>query len=274
MKRRVSNQKIVSLPWVGMILLFAALAWASRRIRQALGDPALLTGWLLLATLVGLGAFNARKKLSMIPLGTAAAWLQLHVAGGLFAVALFWLHTRTLWPRGLYEQALACCFYAVSLSGILGWLLQRSLPRRLTSTGIEILYERIPAEIANLHAQAEALVFECTRTTERDTLARHYVESLDWFFRRPRFLRNHLLGGKMARAWQRQQFEAIRQYLDQREAQFLDRLNAIAEYKTDVDFHYAAQTVMKLWLLIHVPLAIATLLLAGWHVFLVQVYAV
>jgi hypothetical protein len=274
MRNGGSMRRLAWLPWLGAAILFVVLASASLHIREALGNPALLTGWFLFVVLAGLGAFNSRKKLSMVPLGSAALWLQLHVAGGFLALALFWLHARTLWPRGLYEQVLAVCFYAVSASGIIGWLLQRSLPRRLTATGVEILYERIPAEIANLRAQAEALVLECTRATERETLARHYTETLDWFFRRPRFLRNHLFGGKMARAWQRQQFGTIRQYLDGREALFLDRLKTIADYKTDVDFHYAAQTAMKLWLFVHLPLAIATLLLAVWHILLIHIYAV
>jgi hypothetical protein len=274
MRNRGFMRRLAWLPWLSATILFIVLASASSHLRGALGDPASLTGWFVFAVLAGLGAFNSRKRLSMVPLGSAALWLQIHVAGGFLALALFWLHTRTLWPHGLYEQVLALCFYAASLSGIIGWLLQRSLPRRLTATGVEILYERIPAEIANLRAQAESLVLECTKATERETLARHYTETLDWFFRRPRFLRNHLFGGKMARAWQRQQFGTIRRYLDGREAIFLDRLNAIAEYKTDVDFHYAAQTVMKLWLFLHLPLAIGTLLLAVWHILLIHIYAV
>jgi hypothetical protein len=95
------------LPWLAALILFAAMAFAAVQIRKALGEPAFVTGWFLFGALIGLGAFNARKKLAMIPLGNAALWLELHVAGGFLALALFWLHTRTLWPHGLYEQALA-----------------------------------------------------------------------------------------------------------------------------------------------------------------------
>jgi len=270
----VSMRRSVLLPWLFAAVVFLALSVWARHIRDALGNPAVFTGWCLFALFLALGAFNGRKKLSMLPLGSAASWLRFHVIGGFLALTLFWLHTRSLWPDGLYEQALAGGFYLVTISGIIGWRLQRSLPARLASTGVEVLYERIPAELALLREQAEAAVLECTQATGRDTLARHYTESLDWFFRQPRFLRNHVFGGKLARAWQRQQFGAIRQYLDQREAQFLDRLTALAEYKTDVDFHHAAQTVMKLWLFIHLPLAIATLLLAMWHVLLIHIYFV
>ena len=260
--------------WLGAGILFVVLLLFANRIRDMLGNPALLTGWILFALFVALGAFNSRKKLSMLPLGSASTWLRFHVVGGFLALPLFWLHARTLWPTGLYEQALAACFYLVTASGIAGWLLQRSLPRRLAAIPVEIIYERIPAEIARLREEAETLVLNCTKACGRDTLARHYTETIDWFFRRPRFLRNHVFGGKMARAWQRQQLGAIRQYLDEREAQFLDQLNTLAEYKTDVDFHYAAQTVMKLWLFLHLPLAVVTLLLMLWHVILIHIYAV
>jgi hypothetical protein len=274
MRRGIAIFRRGPLTWLGAAALFAALWLAARWIRNALGDPALLTGWFLLALFLALGAFSSRKKISMLPIGSASTWLRYHVAGGFLALALFWLHARTLWPAGLYEQALAACFYLVTVSGIAGWQLQRALPRRLAATPIEIIYERIPMEIAALRERAEALVIECTKASGRDTLARHYTETLDWFFRRPRFLRNHVFGGRTARAWQRQQFGAIRRYLDEREARFLDRLGALAEHKIDVDFHYAAQTVMKLWLFLHLPLAAATLLLALWHVFLIHVYAV
>ena len=114
-------------------------------------------GWVLLAFLGFLSLFSARKRLSMLPLGSAYAWRLLHEALGLVALALFWLHARTLWPKGLYEQILASFFYAVAFSGCAGSVLQRVYPSRLTRSGFEIIYERIPAELAQIRSQAEAL---------------------------------------------------------------------------------------------------------------------
>ena len=152
--------------------------------------------------------------------------------------------------------------------------MQRALPRALTDTGVEIIYERIPAEIARLRGEAEALALDCTRQTGSDTLARHHVESLHWFFREPRFFWNHaLFGGKKARAWVRQHVAPVRMYLNDAEAQFLDKLAALAERKVEIDFHYAAQTLMKRWLLLHLPLAVLVVLLTLWHILLVHLYA-
>jgi hypothetical protein len=246
----------------------------SRHVDYRLGNPALITGWWLFAVMLFLASFNARKKLSMLPLGRASTWLACHVVGGFLTLALFWLHTASLWPRGLYEQALAGSFYALNLSGIIGWLMQRAYPRQLSNTGVEFIYERIPAEVADLRERAEALVLECTRQTGSDTLARHYLETLHWLFREPRFFLNHaFFGGKQARAWVRQQCDAVRLYLNDVERTFLDGLTVLAERKTDVDFHYAVQMLMKRWLLLHVPLTTAVMLLVFWHILLVHLYA-
>jgi hypothetical protein len=197
------------------------------------------------------------------------------VAGGFLTLALFWLHTGGVWPAGLYERVLAAGFYLVNLSGIAGWWMQRVYPRALSDTGAEVIYERIPAVIAGLRERAEAAVLECTQKTGSDTVARHYLETLHWFFQRPRFFFNHAFGGgKKARAWVREQCIPVRRYLDEAERAHLDHLAGFADQKADVDFHYAAQTLMKTWLLVHLPLAALVLLLAVWHILLVHVYAV
>ena len=82
-----------------------------------------------------LSLFNIRKRLAMIPLGNATTWLILHVVAGVLAVPVFWLHTGTVWPTGLYEQILTLFFYVITMNGIFGFLLQRLYPVRLTQTG-------------------------------------------------------------------------------------------------------------------------------------------
>ena len=121
---------------IGTLLLFYVPALWADYLRQHLGRPALVTGWWLFAVMLSLGAFNARKKLSMLPLGSAAAWLRWHVAGGFLTLALFWLHARVLWPAGIYERVLTALFYLLNLSGIIGWLMQRAFPRALTDTPV------------------------------------------------------------------------------------------------------------------------------------------
>ncbi len=253
--------------------LFVAAALYAQRGARALEDPAVPTGYYLLGLIIFLALFNARKTLSMVPLGSAAVWLRMHVAGGLLAIALFWLHTRTLWPSGFYEQLLALLFYLVSLTGIVGHLLQRMYPSRLTQSGIEVIYERIPAELAAIRDEVESLVLKCTEETGSDTIARHYLETFSWFFSRPRNIWSHAIGSRQGAHWVRNEITNLRRYLDDTEQKYVDRLAELAFTKNRIDYHYAAQSIMKMWLLIHLPLAVAALALAIWHTILVHVYA-
>src|ERR1022692_928927 len=273
---KVSRTALASLLplTAGTFLLFYIPALWAQYLRQHLGRPAFVTGWWLFAVMLSLGAFNARKKLSMLPLGNASAWLRWHVAGGFLTLALFWLHARTIWPTGIYERVLTALFYLLNLSGIIGWVMQRAYPRALNDTGVEGIYEKIPAVLAQLRGHAETAVLECAQQTGSGILGQYYVETLHWFFQRPRFFWNHaLFGGKTARAWVREQCAPVRLYLNEAEQKFLDRLTALAERKAEVDFHYATQALMKRWLLAHLPLAAAVVLLTLWHILLVHIYA-
>ena len=259
---------------LGAAVAFLIVLWGALALESALARPAILTGWVLAAALAGLSLLNARKKLSMVPVGTARSWLLLHVVGGFLAVALFWLHTRSLWPNGFYEQILAALFYLVSASGILGYVLERVYPKRLTETGVEIIFERIPAEIASLREKAEAVLIKATEETGADTLARHYIARLGWYFARPRFFWSHATGGDAGRRYVGAECGLVARYVNDAEKPHLDALADLARRKTAVDRHYALQKILKTWLFFHVPAAMALVAMMLWHIVLVHVYAI
>lgn len=259
--------------WGLAVALFAYLFVDATMTRQRLGDPAVATGYWLFGLIILLVSYNVRKRLAMIPLIRSAYWLRLHVAGGVLAVAVFWLHTGTIWPNGLYEQVFAILFYLLSLSGLAGYAMQRVFPQALTESGVEVIYERIPAHVADLRARAEAIVLECTGETGSDTLAKHYTNTMSWFFDRPRFFWAHVAFSRRGGSWLRTQREAISRYLDDRERSFFEKFEDLAQLKNRVDMHYAFQSLMKRWLLVHVPLAVAVLALSVWHLLVVNIYA-
>lgn len=237
-----------------------------------LGFPSLVTGWILFSVLVALGLFNIRKKLSILPLANSSLWLNLHLPGGLLAVGLFWLHTGSQWPLGVYEKFLAFLFYMTTLTGLFGLLIQRSFPRRLTQSGAEYIFEQIPMEIYSIQKQAKELLLTCTQQTRRDTLATQYLEHLDWYFQRPRFFLNHVIGGKKSETWIRHQCSNIESTLNPQERTFLQNLFTLANTKKSIDLHYALQSILKFWTLFHLPLAAALMTLALWHLLLIYVY--
>ncbi len=259
--------------WLIAIAAIISLTVYANEARLSLGRSEFITGYALFALMLALAIFNTRKKLSMVPLGRVAYWLAFHAVGGMVAIAIFFVHTGSFWPSGAYEQALAVTFYMVSLSGIFGYIIQRYYPKRLVQSDFEIIYERIPAEIAEVREKAEAAVRACADETGSDTLARHYLETMRWYFRKPRFYLNHALGGQAGEHWISHQHQTIDRYLNDAERAHLETITALARYKNDIDLHYACQSIMKMWLLVHVPLAAAVLGLMFWHVIVVNVYA-
>lgn len=254
-------------------LLLAAAAVVVWRSRLALSEPTEITGYALFTVVVGLALFNMRKRLSMLPLGNASTWRTVHISGGLLAIGFYVLHVGELWPLGLYQRTLAGLFYLTAITGMLGYVLEGTLPRRLTQSGVEVIYERIPAELAEIREQAEELLVQCTHQTGSDTLARHYAETLEWYFRRPRFFLSHLVGARRCEQWLRDRLWPVARFLDESERGFLESLIGLAEVKSKIDFSWALQSVLKWWLFLHVPFAAMLLVLAVWHLLLVNVYA-
>ncbi len=253
--------------------IFFLLIWIwTLQINNVLGYSAFISGGALLVTIAFLSLFNVRKRLSFLLSAPVHQWFLLHAVGGFLALFLFWLHTGVFWPQGLYTQILAVLFYGATLSGILGLIMEKIYPNFLTRIGLECIYERIPQEIADLRNKAECLILECTKETDSDTLAQHYLETLRWFFQRPRFFINHIFGGQNAQHWVRQQCYISERFLNEKERGYLDQLFILADTKRKIDCHYFVQTLLKGWLLVHVPLAVAVLAMVFWHLIVIQVF--
>jgi hypothetical protein len=261
------------LPCIVGIVLFGALWYQADKTFMELGDPKVLTGWSLFGVIIFLALFNTRKKLAAFNLGLVRTWFVFHVAGGVLTVAIFLLHTGTIVPLGLYEQFLAVLFWLVSITGVIGVAIITIYPRRLTDSGHEIIYERVSADIFDIRELAEAEVIACTEEAGQSTLSEHYDETMDWYFRRPRFYINHLFSGVQAAAWIRSQGNAVRRYLSDKEAPYLDRLLDLAEKKAVIDKQFACQDIMRKWLVGHIPLSVALLGMSVWHILLVYVYS-
>ena len=261
--------------WVATSIAAAGIVYWHASPKLAYADRDFATGYILLGLMVFLALYNGRKKLSMLPVGKASVWLTLHLAGGVLALVVFRLHVGTLWPIGPMHLALAVLFYVVCLSGVVGYGLQLWLSRRLAQAGAEIIYERIPAEIAAIRVRVEKAVLEAAAESGNDTLGRDYLQTLAWYFAQPRFFWSNALGGfgRRAENWLQRNLHTIGRYLSEAERARLADLAALGAEKRRIDVQYAMQSLLKRWTLFHVPLAAAMLALAVWHLILVEVFA-
>lgn len=257
----------------GTLLFLVTWIW-TYQIDSTLGIAAFANGWVLFGILAFLSLFSARKRLPFLPLASSSRWFLLHVVCGFLALSLFWLHTGGIWSKGFYGQVMTVLFYITSISGVVGLYIEKVYPRQLTRSGIEVIYEHIPREIAEIREEVESLILKCTEDTGSSTLAEHYLETLRRYFQRPRFFINNVFGSHLSQHWVRQQCMILERLLNEKEREYLDKVYALAEKKRKIDFHYALQTLLKTWLLVHIPLAGAVMAMVIWHLILIMVFFV
>jgi hypothetical protein len=261
--------------WLVAVLVFLAIAGPYWDMQSILETPEKISGYSLFGCILFLGFFRVRKHLSVFSLIKARWWFAAHTIGGLLALALYIFHVESLWPQGTgYVQLLAGLMILVTVSGCLGYLIEKIFPKRLTQQEDEILYSQVPEAIYQIKTEAENLMLEVNKSIGSETLSRHYIETLQWFFQKPRFKLSHIFGSRSAEHWLSQQFSTVERNLDENEKKYSEKLEQLARKKLAVDNSYAVQTVMKTWLLFHVPLSAALILMCLWHLLLVNIYVV
>ena len=256
------------------VFVFAALTVSiAESFRLSLRNPSLVTGWFLFGIVLFLAAYNVRKKVPALPLGTSRLWLQVHCYTGLFSIILYFVHAGLRLPSGLIESALGALFCAVALSGIAGLLMTRLFPRRLTSRGGEVVYEAIPEHRRRLKDAADTLAEKSIESTGFTTISRYYEERLQWFFGGPKHTVRHLFEVAGPRRRILREMDEKERYLNAEEKENLARLADLVEEKDRLDYQFALQRTLKLWLFVHIPLTYGLLVLIGAHVLVVYVFS-
>ena len=258
---------------IAIMVIMGNLLWAlvaSNKI--ALQNHQYLSGWLLFTAVSFLLAYNIKKKLSMIPLGRNATWLQLHIYIGLLSALLFFLHVDWRLPNGIIETTLYIMFIAVCLTGVLGLYLSKSLPRRLTRRGEEVIFERIPVFIAQTRNEAEQLALEAAGNTSSSTIPDFYVNNLAHFFIRPKYFFNHLIQSHIHMISLLDELKDLERYLDDKEKEYARQLAQLVRRKDHLDYHYALQFSLKAWLFTHIPLTYGLLVFLFLHITFVYAF--
>jgi hypothetical protein len=265
-KRRLRNAAILA---AAIALCLGGFVIA----RTALRPTAIHSGLLFILLLFALSFLNGRKKLPFLPLWKASTWVQIHIYAGLFSVVLFFVHTGFRIPNGTLETILTILFGVVSLSGFFGLFISRWLPPRVTSSGESLVYERIPAYRHQLRNSVEKRVVEAERQSGSSAIGDFYLEVLA-----PYFQHDHgvaILLGDPRRFEHRliRRIDEFSRYLDAGELETIGEIRELIDRKRNLDFQYAAQRVLKLWLFIHIPFTYSLLIIAVVHGWIALSYA-
>jgi hypothetical protein len=250
----------------GATMIVVALVWLwVRAMDRSLASSSFATGYLMLATVLFLAAYNIRKKLPFLPLGSSTAWLQWHIYVALASVGVFALHAGLSWPTGVLETALAVCYVCTTVSGVVGLYLTRTIPAQLARVGEEVIYERIPALSRHVRQQAGDVVLGSVTASGATTLADFYIARLYDYFHRSRSVSYFLRPTTARRKSLMAEMQNLRRYLSEQEASASERLFALVRRKDDLDFHAARQGMLKSWLFVHIGLTYALVMLAVLH---------
>lgn len=153
--------------WFLAVTIVGSTAYIAYRVLSA-SRPEPLTGgsfvglWYgvvgtLLMVFAGLLAAH-RKAPVRWWMGPRKFWLKGHIWLGLLSVVFLWCHSGFAWG-GTLEMALWFVFLAVFVSGILGLTLQQIMPRLLTSrVPCEAPYEQIPHLCEVMRRESDAMV--------------------------------------------------------------------------------------------------------------------
>lgn len=174
-------------------------------------------------------------------------------------------------PDGLFEFILFLTYFTVFLSGVLGWLLSRSIPHRLLSRGEEVIFERIPLHRRKIHDKVKALVFE--NAGDGKAIPDFYEQHLRTFFEGPRNQLRHILHSERHRHQLSQKIAALKPFLNEQEQATLLQITKKIQLKDDLDYQYIFQAIIKAWLFVHVPLTYSLIIFALYHTLAVCAFA-
>jgi len=278
-------------PWVIATIALAIISTAAYILYavQTPGGPrggsaiGLTFGIVGYAMMLYAGLLGARKQVPTWRIGRAQTWMRGHLWLGLLSLLLILFHSGFAF-RGPLTLVLMLLFFIVIGSGILGAALQHYVPSFLTArVPLETIYEEIPHVRAQLCEEAdqlaaaicgplnEAVTEETTEQAQtvlveiehddRERFREVYLHKV-----RPYLAEPETPGAELADPLRSgETFDALRRLLAPPVHGVLDDLENICVEEQQLSRQIRIYRWLHGWLLVHVPLSIALLVLGAIH---------
>lgn len=262
--------------WIAATLILALLAVAVHTL-LGLDRPGGLTGGTMIGLWYGLigsglmifaGLLSAHRRLPVRRwLGSRQFWLRGHIWLGLLSLVFILCHSGYHWG-GPLEIALWIVLIGTIGTGILGLVIQAVIPRQLTNRiAAEAPYEQLGHLCDVMRREADELVSGATGQTSVDADARGelkqaYEEKIRPFLQEP-FDRQsplaHSLGLEVF--FNRLRSEAGMDVL----TDTLNRLQTMCDERRQLGRQARLHFWLHVWLLVHIPITVALLILGVAH---------
>jgi hypothetical protein len=221
---------------------------------------------------VMIGLYGARRRMirftKRVSFGRTRHWVNFHIYAGFLFFLLVMMHTGFRLPTGLLTSWLWWLSLWLVVSGIIGVVVQRWIPGQLAN-GLqnEAHYDRIPELVNDLRSRAEELV----RNTDRQ-LRRFYLKLVAPALKAPSFNVQYYLDVSGGIRAQTREFDYINRVLGGEDREKARELQNIYRTKLELDAHYTLQKALRWWAYLHIPVALAVVVLLGLHIFAVLYY--
>jgi hypothetical protein len=274
---------VASLILLGVSLLL----YASFRVPSANGSmggtaAGLAFGSIGFAFMIFAALLGARKRVPVYRFGRAQTWMRGHLWLGLLSLPIILFHSGFRYGHGLTAWLMTLLIVVV-VSGVFGAALQHYMPRVMTrEVTMETIYEEIEHVRAQLREEAGELMQQATSgqkqvaaeadapdssaaavavVDEAGPLRHFYEQELKPFLENPGARGSAL--GDAARA--HNAFAQLRTLVPPPLHTAIEDLEGICEEERQLTLQSQLHVWLHGWLLLHIPLSLALILLGAIH---------
>ena len=260
------------LPMAIVVIAFMMIRGLRDHSSARMGNEAFATGYALASICVLLMLLGIRKRMFANPVGRLAIWQRTHHYLGLLSLAAYALHAGGI-TSGWLESALAIFFWAIGMSGLLSWYVNRTAPKLLRAAGPQILRHDIPRRCREIREQAYQLALQSAGKSDTAALADHFGASLSLFFSKRRSLFYRLSPTGSRRRQMLAALENLDRYLSDDGKEQRKQMSQLLQEKDDMDFQSAIQNRVRLCAAMHAWLLGGFLVLTIAHVLIAHRFA-
>jgi hypothetical protein len=234
-----------------MLIWLAGAQWMQVSLRHA----SVYSGATLLACLLGLVLIGVRKKLVFLPLWSVSTWVQVHLYTGLFACVVFVVHVPAIVASGWFEGPLSLLFILVSSSGVYGVYISRTAPKRLTNVSVQPRFDRIGWHRDQVLIAARKTLSDLSDSEDQNVLESFYDRALNPYFSSPVTFAYLVVPNSTARRRLLSGLTELSRYFDKEVQAASNRLASLVRHRDDLNYQYAIQLRLRIWLVVHAALS-------------------
>lgn len=258
-----------------LVLLVVSYVWGQQKWGYMHGGSpiGLLYGTLALLLIGYLLWFGVRKRSYRSRLGTLESWLQAHIYLGAFCFFLVVAHTGFRFEDRV-ATALMIVFALVVISGVVGAVLYRTVPRRLTAVDANLAPDALSDEMNQITRSMARIASNKSEPFQKIylTLVREAV---------PQPLAGWRLvlggGGKKEVTRRTDDWTPMTRLVAEDEQEQLRQMLVLSRQQKELHLRLVAQrryrNLLEAWLWIHLPLSIVMIVLIVAHLWGVLLYA-